>query len=111
MLCSAKILCKGKKGKEKVVTDAGGYFEFDELKKGSYKITVSKKGYKKYKQRVMLEGEELGKIFWYTYDIDGKPIEEVHTTLKGVKTGSKLKEYTNGKGFFEFEDLDPVPIP
>src|SRR3972149_3104680 len=53
------------------------------------------------------EGEELGKIFGYAYDIDGEPIEDVKITIKGVKTGNKLKEYTDKDGFFEFAELEP----
>ncbi|MCF6150460.1 MAG: carboxypeptidase regulatory-like domain-containing protein [Candidatus Kuenenia sp.] len=56
---SAKVTCKGKNEKEKVLTDENGYFESTELEKGTYKITVRKKGYKKWKQKLKLgKGEE-----------------------------------------------------
>ena len=56
---SAKVTCKGKHEKEKILTDENGYFESTELEKGTYKITVRKKGYKNWKQKVKLEkGEE-----------------------------------------------------
>ncbi len=53
---SAKIILKGIKSKYKgeSVSDADGYFEFTNIKKGKYFIYVSKMGYKKYKKKVEL---------------------------------------------------------
>jgi uncharacterized membrane protein len=60
---SAKIKIKGITAKYsgESVSDADGYFEFTNIKKGRYFIYVSKKGYKKYKKKVELkEGETKG---------------------------------------------------
>lgn len=61
---SAKIILKGIKSKYKgeSVSDADGYFEFTNIKKGKYFIYVSKKGYKKYKKMVELKEEETKEV-------------------------------------------------
>jgi len=53
---SAKIRLKGITAKHsgESVSDADGYFEFTNIKKGKYFIYVSKKGYKKYKKKIEL---------------------------------------------------------
>ena len=52
------------------------------------------------------EEEGMGIICGFVYDIDGDPIESVKVKIKGVTTGETEKEYTDGDGFFEFEEKE-----
>ena len=100
-------------------TDENGYYEFSGLSKGNYNLTYEKDRYQtKTKSITLGEGEEkdigttvleeegaLGKIYGYVVDIKGNPIESVKLKLKGLKTGVKGAEISDGDGFFEFADL------
>mgnify|MGYP001603852296 FL=1 len=100
-------------------TDSSGYYEFGNLTAGSYTLTYEKDGYQpKTKSITLGEGEEkdigttvleeegaLGKIYGYVVDIKGNPLESVKLKLKGLKTGVKSTETSDGDGFFEFVDL------
>ena len=100
-------------------TDSSGYYEFGNLTAGSYTLTYGKDGYQtKTKSITLKEGEEkdigttvleeegaLGKIYGYVVDIKGNPLESVKLKLKGLKTGVKSTETSDGDGFFEFVDL------
>ena len=100
-------------------TDENGYYEFSGLSKGNYNLTYEKDGYQtKTKSITLGEGEEkdigstvleeegsLGKIYGYVVDIKGNPLESVKLKLKGLKTGVKGLETSDGDGFFEFLDL------
>lgn len=106
-------------------TDADGDYSFHDLPAADYTLTFKAKGYvtktadvsredledeEVYEVetiRMEPEGEGLGKIFGYAYDIYAEPIEDVKVTIKGITTGSKQKEYTDKDGFFEFTELEP----
>ncbi|MDN3514320.1 MAG: PQQ-dependent sugar dehydrogenase [Candidatus Brocadia sp.] len=57
---SAKVKLKGEetKVKKETFSDAAGFFEFADLEEDTYKITAKKRGYKKGKETVTLEGGE-----------------------------------------------------
>jgi hypothetical protein len=113
------VKANGDSPSQQTVTDEDGYYEFSGLAKGSYTLTYEKDGYQtKTKSITLEEGEEkdigttvleeegeLGKIYGYAVDIKGDPIESVRLKLKGLKTGVKSIETSDGDGFFEFADL------
>jgi len=109
----------GSPSEKSTETDSSGYYEFGNLTAGSYTLTYEKDGYQtKTKSVTLKEGEEkdigttvleeegsLGKIYGYVVDIKGNPLESVKLKLKGLKTGVKSAETSDGDGFFEFLDL------
>ncbi len=109
----------GSSSEKSTETDSSGYYEFGNLTAGSYTLTYEKDGYQtKTKSITLKEGEEkdigttvleeegsLGKIYGYVVDIKGNPLESVKLKLKGLKTGVKSAETSDGDGFFEFADL------
>jgi hypothetical protein len=69
---SAKVTLKGTLDptKEETTTDSAGFFEFADLEADTYKIEISKKGYKKYKESI---------------DLEEGTTEELEITLKKAK--------------------------
>ena len=56
----AEIKCKGE-GKEATETDASGYYEFSNLRDGTWELKIKAKGYEKSKTQVEIAGPETFK--------------------------------------------------
>ncbi len=101
-------------------TGGDGYYRFDGLSAGKYKLTYEKEGYRAQKQEVALEDSEVkaletvamrslrnekGAISGHVVDTGGNPLASVELRLKGKKKKS-YNGSTDEDGFFEFQDLE-----
>jgi len=102
-------------------TDEDGDYAFYDVPAGDYTLSFKAKGYGTEELKISIEEGELyeaktiemeteddglGLIYGYVYDIYGDPIESAKVKVKGVASEESYKEYTDGDGFFEFDDME-----
>ncbi|MCF6148040.1 MAG: carboxypeptidase regulatory-like domain-containing protein [Candidatus Kuenenia sp.] len=69
----AVVTIKGRKGpkkKQKATTDSDGFYEFDDLKKGKYRVKVTSVGYKSEKETLKIEKNTDDAESDFTLDFD-----------------------------------------